>query len=95
VQWGGELRGPTVPSPLLGKELTGLLITPVLGADFKSFEEMNWIINTNVVAGVEWSREGSTRRFRFLLNYYHGFNPYGQFFQQKIESFGFGLYLTL
>lgn len=82
-------------SPILGKALEGLLITPVLGADFKSFEELNWVINANVVGGVEWSMDGSSRRFRFLLNYYHGFNPYGQFFAQKVETVGFGLYLSL
>lgn len=95
IQWGIELRGPTMASPILGKALEGLLITPVLGADFKSFEELNWVINANVVGGVEWSMDGSSRRFRFLLNYYHGFNPYGQFFAQKVETVGFGLYLSL
>lgn len=94
VQWGFELRGPTVSSPVLRKELAGLLMTPVFGADFKTFEELRWVINTNVIGGIEWSREGSTRRFRFLLNYYHGFNPYGQFFVQKIETVGFGFYLA-
>lgn len=94
VQWGVELRGHTMPSPVLRKELTGLLMTPVFGADFKTFEELKWIVNTNVVGGLEWSREGSTRRFRFLLNYYRGFNQYGQFFAQKIETVGFGLYLA-
>ena len=95
AQWGLELRGPTMPSPILGKALEGLLITPILGADFKSLEELKWIINTNVLGGIEWSMEGSTRRFRVLLNYYHGFAPYGQFFAQKVEWFGMGLYLSL
>ncbi len=95
VQWGIELRGPAMASPLLGSMLAGLRITPVLGADFKSFEELNWVVNSNVVAGVEWSMDGSSRRFRFLLNYYHGFNPYGQFFAQEVETVGFGLYLSL
>lgn len=95
AQWGVELRGPTMPSPILGSALDGLFITPILGADFKSFEELKWIVNTNVIGGIEWSMEGSTRRFRILLNYYHGFNPYGQFFAQKIETVGFGLYLAL
>jgi len=95
AQWGFELRGPTMDSPILGTMLTGLRITPVLGTDFKSFEELNWVINTNVVGGIEWSMDGSTRRLRVLLNYYHGFNPYGQFFAQKIETVGLGLYLAL
>lgn len=95
AQWGFELRGPTMDSPILGTVVAGLRITPVLGTDFKSFEELNWVINTNVVGGIEWSMDGSTRRLRVLLNYYHGFNPYGQFFAQKIEAVGFGLYLAL
>ena len=95
AQWGFELRGPTMDSPILGTMLTGLRITPVLGTDFKSFEELNWVINTNVVGGIEWSMEGSTRRFQVLANYYHGFAPYGQFFAQKVEWFGIGLYLSL
>lgn len=95
VQWGVEFRGPTIPSPILGRALAGFLVTPVLGADFKSFEELNWVINANVVGGIEWSRQGSSRRFRFLVNYYHGFNPYGQFFAQKVETVGFGFYLQL
>ncbi len=93
-QWGFELRGTTVPSPILGQALDGLLITPVLGADFKALEEFKWLINMNVVGGVEWSGLASKRRFRFLVNYYHGFGPYGQFFAQKIETVGFGLYLA-
>jgi hypothetical protein len=94
VQWGGELRGSTMISPVLSKQLAGLQMTPVLGADFKTFEELQWFINASVVGGFEWSREGSNRRFRLLVNYYHGFNPYGQFFNQKIESVGAGLYLA-
>jgi hypothetical protein len=71
-----------------------LAITPVFGADFKAFEELNWNVNANVVAGFEWFRPGASRRFRLLLNYYRGFNPYGQFFAQKIETVGLGLYLS-
>ena len=65
-----------------------VLITPVLAADFKSIEELHWIINWNVVGGLEWSRTGSLRRFRIMVNYYRGYNPYGQFFAQKIETVG-------
>jgi Protein of unknown function (DUF1207) len=95
MQWGFELRGPTLASPILGQALAGLMITPVLGGDFKSFEELNWGINTNVVGGIEWSMDGPSRRLRFLLNYYRGYNPYGQFFEQKIETVGLGFYLSL
>jgi len=94
VQWGMELRGPTIDAPFLERGMPGLQLTPVLGADFKTFEELHWIINSNIVGGLEWSRPGAKRRFRFLVNYYRGFYPYGQFFNEKVESIGFGFYLA-
>ncbi len=94
VQWGFEVRGPSMRSRILGNLYDKLIVTPILAADFKTIEELHWIVNSNVVGGVEWSRTGSLRRFRIMLNYYHGFNPYGQFFAQKIESVGIGLYFA-
>jgi len=65
-----------------------------LGVDFKTFEQQDWVLNTNVAGGLEWNRVGSSRRVRFLVNYYNGFSPYGQFFEQsKLRAVGFGLYL--
>ncbi|MDF2458200.1 MAG: uncharacterized protein K0S79_616 [Nitrospira sp.] len=93
VHWGAELRGPTIEAPILGTQLSGIRLRPVFGADFKSFEELHWTINTNVVGGLEWSKAGTARRFRLLVNYYHGFAPYGQFFAQKVEMVGVGLYV--
>jgi hypothetical protein len=94
AHWGFELRGPTVEAPLLAKPLPSTRLTPVFGADFQAFEELNWTINTNVLGGVEWSKAGADRRFRLLANYYHGYSPYGQFFGTKLEMFGIGLYLS-
>ncbi len=94
VQWGFELRGPPIRSDLLAAWLSHVVITPVLAGDFKSVEELQWIVNTNLLGGVEWSRAGSLRRFRIMVNYYRGYNPYGQFFVQKLETLGAGFYLT-
>jgi hypothetical protein len=91
VHWGVELRGPTIASSIVSRQLR---LTPIFGADFQSFEELHWIINSNVVGGLEWSKAGADRRIRLLVNYYHGFAPYGQFFAQKIEMVGVGLYLS-
>jgi Protein of unknown function (DUF1207) len=93
VQWGLELRGPSYHTPLYGAFLPDLRIVPVLGADFKVFQELSWALDTNVVAGIELYRGSGSRRFRILANYYNGYNPYGQFFRQKIETFGIGAYL--
>ena len=94
VQWGLELRGPAYHSPILGRVLPDLRLVPVFGVDFKTFEQQDWVLNTNVAGGLEWNRVGSSRRVRFLVNYYNGFSPYGQFFEQsKLRAVGFGLYL--
>ncbi|UVT16093.1 MAG: DUF1207 domain-containing protein [Nitrospira sp.] len=95
AQWGFEARTPT---PLGRSYLFGLLsnpirFSPVLTADFKSVEEQDWYINTNLLMGFDMSRAGYFKRLRILFNYYHGYNPYGQFFySQKTESFGAGAY---
>lgn len=88
IQYGGELRSP-VPIAVLGD----VRVVPICGADFKNFQELGWNTNVNVVAGLELSSH-TMRRFQFLVTYYHGFNPYGQLFTQKIESVGVGLYLV-
>ena len=95
LQWGLELRAPRGPSEILGSLVEGLLFAPVFGADFRAVEQLGWDINTSLVGGLEWSRLNSTRRLRLLLSYYHGRNPYGQFFDQRINSYGIGLYIEL
>ncbi|HEX9741295.1 MAG TPA: DUF1207 domain-containing protein [Nitrospiraceae bacterium] len=95
AQWGAELRGPAFHWSGLERAVTGsLAMTPVFGADFKAFEELNWLVSSNVVAGVEWFRAGGSRRMRLMVNYYNGFSPFGQFFSQKVESIGVGIYLV-
>lgn len=94
-QWGFEAR---MPAPLGRSHVFGLfsnpiLFTPLLTTDFKSVEAQDWHINTNLLMGIDMSRAGHLRRLRILFNYYHGYNPYGQFFySQKTEAFGVGAY---
>jgi hypothetical protein len=91
AQWGLELRGWEYPTPVFGPAIK---LVPVFAADFKAFEELQWFVNTNLLAGVEWFRSGATRRLRIMLNYYYGYNPYGQFFSEKVQNVGLGLYLN-
>ena len=95
AQWGLEYRGPAFHWSGFKPAVTGsLAMIPVFGADFKAFEENNWEIGGNVAAGLEWFRAGGSRRLRMMVNYYNGFNPYGQFFAQRVETVGFGIYLV-
>ena len=94
-QWGFEARPsrPLARSHLFGLLSNPILFSPVLTADFKSVEHQQWHINTNLLMGFDAFRYGSFKRIRILFNYYHGYNPYGQFFySQKTESFGAGAY---
>jgi hypothetical protein len=86
TQWGVEFRGSRGLSFISGNPIL------VGAADFKSFEQLGWNVNGNIVGGLEWYSPQATRRVRVLVNYYRGFNPYGQFFSQKIETIGIGLY---
>lgn len=95
LQWGVEARAAPFPSPLLGDIAGGLFVYPVFGADFQAFEQFGFNVATSLQGGVELKRLEGKRRLRLLLNYYRGRNPYGQFFNQKIESFGIGVSLEL
>lgn len=95
AQWGFEARTsrPLARSYVFGMLSNPILFSPVLTADFKSVEAQDWHINTNLLMGFDVFRYGSFKRLRILFNYYHGYNPYGQFFySQKTESFGAGAY---
>lgn len=82
LQWGLEMRGGT-------RSVGGLEATPVLGADFKSFQQQRWALNTSIAAGVEWRSSASGRRVRLLVAFRQGFSPYGQFFStERIRNVG-------
>jgi hypothetical protein len=104
AQWGIEIRGTGSRIAFLTKvmekkaedqkeeQVTGI---PFIGLDVKQFEQHRWNLETSVIAGMEYARASTRRRLRLYVTYYHGFNPYGQFFiAQKIESFGAGLSLA-
>ena len=104
AQWGIEIRGTGSRRAFLTKvmqkkteeqeerQVTGL---PFIGLDVKQFEQHHWNLETSVIAGMEYFRASTHRRLRLYVTYYHGFNPYGQFFiSEKIESYGAGLSLA-
>jgi hypothetical protein len=82
VQLGTEYYGQA-------RSMAGLQMRPVLGADFKAFEEQDWKLNSSLVGGLEWSNPQTDRRVRLLLTYLDGFSPYGQFFTtEQIRNVG-------
>jgi hypothetical protein len=82
VQLGAEYYGPR-------RSMANLQMRPVLGADFKAFEEQEWTLNSSLVGGIEWFNPQTDRGVRLLLTYLHGFSPYGQFFTtEQIRNVG-------
>jgi hypothetical protein len=47
-----------------------------------------------VRAGLELvNPEKTRRRVQFLLEYFRGYNPNGQFYRERVEYFGAGVYV--
>jgi hypothetical protein len=72
-----------------------LRAAPVVGVDLRSVGQMHWRLNLRAVAGVELARPHGRRGVSLLADYYEGYFPYGQFFEQKVHSFGVGVHLML
>jgi hypothetical protein len=63
---------------------------PVAAADFKQYQENGWTLDTSVRAGIQIDGVLLTRNLQFLLEYFNGHSPNGQFYKDRIEYFGFG-----
>jgi hypothetical protein len=85
AHWGLEHRGS---KPLVWNG------RPIGGVDMKSFEEHNWAIDTSVKAGLEFGHPNpGQRRVRLMAEWYKGFDPRGQFYNNKVEYYGMGVSL--
>jgi Protein of unknown function (DUF1207) len=64
------------------------------GVDLKSYEENQWAVDTSIKAGLEFGRPGpSGRKLRLLGEGFSGYSQHGQFYSQKSQYLGVGLYL--
>jgi hypothetical protein len=85
AHWGIEYRGK---KPLVWH---GRLVG---GMDMKSFEEHKWAIDTSVKVGLEFGQPNpGQRRVRLMALWYKGFDPRGQFYNNKVEYYGLGVSL--
>jgi len=67
---------------------------PIGGVDMKSFEEHNWAIDTSIKAGLEFGHPNpGQRRLRLMAQWDKGFDPHGQFYNNKVEYYGMGVSL--
>ena len=85
AHWGIEFRGS---KPLLwgGRAIAGV--------DMKKLEEHGWTIDSSVKAGLEFGHPNAgQRRLRILAEWYKGLDTHGQFYKNKVESYGLGVSL--
>ncbi|MGE5546802.1 MAG: DUF1207 domain-containing protein [Solirubrobacterales bacterium] len=68
-------------------------VRPILAVDLQSAEESHWQIDSSVRAGVELENlRDSGYRLMLLLEYFHGRNPNGQFYDTTIDTWGIGIH---
>jgi len=85
AHWGIEYRGS---KPLVWNG------RPIAGVDMKSFDEHDWAIDTSVKAGLEFGHPNpGQRRLRLMAEWYKGFDPRGQFYNNKVDYYGMGVSL--
>ncbi len=83
--WGLEYQGS---QPVFSS------FRPIFGVDMKSLEEHDWDIDTSIKAGFEFGYPNpGQRRIRIMAEWYKGYDPYGQFYNNKVEYYGLGISL--
>jgi hypothetical protein len=91
---GMEYRHPT---PVVRVGSWGAL-RPVVAVDAQSFQYSDWRVGWSGRAGIELGPIGDGTRggrtVSFLVEFYDGPNPYGQFFAEDISSVGFGAHFN-
>src|SRR6185436_12202340 len=61
---------------------------PVAAADFQNRQENGWTLDASVRAGIQIDGVLLTRNLQFLLEYFNGHSPNGQFYKDRVEYFG-------
>jgi hypothetical protein len=81
LQAGAEFR------PLTAKTKHRLQL--LVAANFGSWQETDWVPDASLIAGITLDPAGdSSYRVDFLLRYYIGRSPNGQFFTERIQTLG-------
>lgn len=83
VQYGIEFRSPwrIGPAP----------VRPIMAVDLKNHEQTNWNTDVSARAGIQFENfQTFGRKLQFLLEYFNGNSPTGQFYIDKVEYLGIG-----
>lgn len=83
TQYGFEFRSPW--------RIEFASMRPILAADIKNWQQNNWNTDVSARAGVQFDRfQTFGRRLQFLVEYFSGYSPTGQFYREKVEYLGIG-----
>jgi hypothetical protein len=83
VQYGLEFRSPW--------RIEAASMRPIVAVDIKNFEENSWNTDVSARAGVEFENlQVLGRKLQILVEYFNGFSPSGQFYNEKVEYIGLG-----
>jgi len=83
VQYGIEFRSPW--------RIDFASMRPIVAVDIKNYDENNWSTDVSARAGVEFENSKVLgRKLQILAEYYNGFTPSGQFYNNKVEYIGVG-----
>jgi hypothetical protein len=85
LQWGLEFR-----SPWPGEARR---FRPIAAIDVQNREQNDWHSDISVRAGLEFKGVLVTRNLQLLLEYFRGYSPNGQFYQEKIDYIGLGAHV--
>ena len=83
VQYGLEFRSPW--------RIASAPIRPIMAVDLKNYEQTNWSTDVSARAGIQFENfQTFGRKLQFLLEYFNGNSPTGQFYIDKVEYLGIG-----
>src|SRR5262249_60192144 len=82
VEYGLELTSPWPARPTRWR--------PIAAVDVQQHQENDWSADVSARAGIEIDGVLLTRKLQFLLEYFNGHSPNGQFYKDRIQYFGLG-----
>lgn len=83
IQYGVEFRSPW--------RIEVVSLRPIVAVDIKNHEQNNWNADVSARAGVQLDHfQAFGRKLLFMVEYFHGNSPTGQFFRQRVDYLGVG-----
>lgn len=83
IHYGIEFRSPW--------RIDFAAMRPILAIDMKNWEQNNWNIDVSARAGFQFDNfQAFGRKLQFLVEYFHGNSPTGQFYRERVEYLGIG-----